>query len=243
MLFPMVYGSKPAIIAPETGVYRLLLELNMNFSEKLRLDYSKELFSEQDLKILYPNMSQSSLHSGISRSLRSKDIIKLKRGHYMFAGGLQQKRISKFVIASHLYNPSYISFESALSYHGLIPEAVYVTTSACKQRKYKKFNSVVGDFSYDFIPCVPFFIGVEAVTINEYHCMLANPIKALFDLIYKQRKHYNSLTQIESNLRIEKDLLLDAAADFTEKEIQLLAESYKKNTVKNLSHLLIKERS
>ena len=57
--------------------------------------------------------------------------------------------------------PSFISFESALSYHGLIPEAVCEVTSSCHLSKKKRFETSIGIFSYTHSPVKPFFLEVE----------------------------------------------------------------------------------
>ena len=87
-------------------------------------------------------MSDVAINSGVARSLKSNDFLRLKRGLFLFSKKLRNGSISKLSIANKLYGPSYVSFESALSYHGLIPEAVYTTTSACFQRKSKILNCV-----------------------------------------------------------------------------------------------------
>lgn len=62
---------------------------------------------------------------------------KFKRGVYSLVDPRNKNLISKFHLANFLHNPSFISFKSALSHHGLIPKAVYETTSACLQEKRK----------------------------------------------------------------------------------------------------------
>lgn len=55
-------------------------------------------------------------------------IIQLKKGYYLLTKH-HHKTISLFELARYLIEPSYISLQSALSYHGMIPEWVYTTTS------------------------------------------------------------------------------------------------------------------
>ena len=50
--------------------------------------------------------------------------LKLKNGLYCLA----DQPPSEMAIANRLYDPSYLSFEFALSYYHLIPEAAYVMT-------------------------------------------------------------------------------------------------------------------
>ena len=52
-------------------------------------------------------------------------------------------------VARVLFSPSYISFETALAYYGLIPERVYAIKSATfKKNKKKKYNNSFGLFLY-----------------------------------------------------------------------------------------------
>ena len=73
-------------------------------------------------------------------------IKKLRRGYYMFADAVLNEE-ALFLIANRLYTPSYVSFESALSYYGLIPEGVYSVTSACG-RKTSRFHAPIAEFVY-----------------------------------------------------------------------------------------------
>ena len=52
-------------------------------------------------------------------------IIRLKRGMYVVSPDANKQLLSIELIANHIYGPSYVSMESALRYHGLIPEQVY----------------------------------------------------------------------------------------------------------------------
>lgn len=67
----------------------------------------------------------------IKRLNQQGKIIRLIKGVYV-----DDKNENPFVLATSVYSPSYISFESALSYHGLIPERVYrVTCATCGRGK------------------------------------------------------------------------------------------------------------
>ena len=209
----------------------------MKFIEKIRQEIKRDLFSQEDLKMLMSDVSDASLHSAITRALKSKEMIKLKRGLYLFEERLRRHSISHFSVANRIYSPSYISFESALSYHGLIPEAVYTTTSACFQRKSKKFHNILGDFTFDYIPVTPFFKGVESLE-EKNGALVANPIRALFDLLYVRRISYRNLSVLEEDLRITRDDLGKKVSCFSFAEIEELAQSYKKKNISDFAQML-----
>lgn len=211
----------------------------MNFAYKLRNEIKADIFSQNDLKAVLVPMSEASIHNGVSRSLKSKDLIQLKRGLYLFSKNLRRGPVSKFLIANKMYGPGYVSFESALSHYGLIPEGVYTTTSACHQRKTKNFVSELGDFSYEYIPCSEFFLAVVHDKVKG-GVLIASPIRALFDLIYLRKKQYESIQQLENDLRINLDLLEQEVNQYSVGEIENLAKQYKKKNIMDFYQLLIK---
>jgi len=54
----------------------------------------------------------------IKRAIASGEVLHLRRGLYCLAPRLQQHRPDPLVLAQRIYGPSYISFETALSFHG-----------------------------------------------------------------------------------------------------------------------------
>lgn len=90
-------------------------------------------------------------------------------------------------LANTICSPSYLSFEFALSYHGLIPEAVYNFTSATFEKKKKKeFKTPFGTFTYRDVPSAVYPYGIECVSENGYTFQIASPEKALCDELYIQ---------------------------------------------------------
>ncbi|MBW1967626.1 MAG: hypothetical protein JRI48_09680 [Deltaproteobacteria bacterium] len=65
----------------------------------------------------------------ITDLLRKGDIIRVKKGLYIFGEGHRKAPYSREVLANLMYGPSYVSLEYALQYYGLIPERVEALTS------------------------------------------------------------------------------------------------------------------
>ena len=138
----------------------------------------------------------------INRAVTNGQLIRIKRGMFCLGKRLAAKSLSFFEIAQFIYGPSYISLESALSHHGLIPEAVYMTTSVSILRN-KLFKNVLGHFSYDRLPTENFFIGVDYIEQGDNQFFLASPWKALLDYIYCRKENWCDFSPIEKSLRIE----------------------------------------
>ncbi len=213
-----------------------------SFIQSLKTKIPKKSFDDRDLRIIFRDITPNALRLAIKRAVDAQHLIQLKKGFYVWSAKDMGQPLSKLIVAGKLCAPSYISFESALSYHGLIPEAVYTTTSAHTQRRTKSFTTPLGDFSYQYIPSRSFPLGVRYETNTENdHFMMATPIKALLDLVFVTRKHYLSLVHLEEDLRIERKDLYEKINDLKKDEIKELAHSYRKKTTEGLGKLLIKE--
>ena len=110
----------------------------------------------------------------------------LKKGLYVYRSPYIKTLISKEIIANNIYGPSYISYEYALSYHGLIPERVSEVTSATTKSA-KKFSNNYGIFSFKHIRTELFALGINIVESKQGNFMIASPEKALCDKIYTDR--------------------------------------------------------
>ena len=119
----------------------------------------------------------------ISNMERAGDLIRLRRGLYVADPSVSNQEISRELVANNLFGPSYVSYQSALSYHGLIPERVNAVTSATIGRA-RSYTNPLGLFEYITVPRAYFHIGIEQVIVeNEYAFLIASPEKALCDLI------------------------------------------------------------
>jgi len=108
-----------------------------------------------------------------------------------------------------LYGPSYVSFESALNYHGWIPEAVYAVTAASAHNA-KEFSTPFGIFTYKRIPFPVLFLGVDRVVSSQGSFLMASPWKALVDYVYAYKKDWRGIEPVMKSLRVERESLENA---------------------------------
>lgn len=134
--------------------------------------------------VLHESMVEySSPKDKISSLTHEGILLRLRRGLYSIPRAITGESLSRELIANHLYGPSYVSFESALSYYGLIPERVYVTKSATLKRK-KAYDTPVGHYQYIHVPEAYYPTGLRLEIIEDaYAYMIASPEKAVCDLI------------------------------------------------------------
>ena len=138
-------------------------------------------------------------------------IIRVKRDLYVVSKKVHNQEISSELVANHLYGPSYISLESALSYYGLIPEGVYSIYSVCI-KLHKRYQTPLGRFEYIKVPEKYFPIGIHQEIINNsYSFLIATPEKALCDkIITSKNLKIQSVTAMRAYL--EEDLRFDMSA-------------------------------
>ena len=164
----------------------------------------------------------------INDLLKKGEIIRVKKGLYVFGPKLAREPYSKEILANLIYGPSYISLEYALSFYGLIPERVKTITSITNKRK-KLFNTPIGIFSYRYINPSIYSYGVTLHKIDKRHSILiATKEKALSDVLYFSEKMKDE-SQIEKYLFENMRLVKNDILKLNLKDIRKLAGLYGRN--------------
>lgn len=133
--------------------------------------------------LLASDVNPASVRRQLSRLTASGRIIQLRRGLYALAPPYRKVRPHPFLVANRLVRGSYVSLQSALAYHGLIPEHVPVVTSVTTSRPGRR-ETPLGHFEYHHIK-PEFFYGYGVIEVEEKQAaFVANPEKALIDLLY-----------------------------------------------------------
>lgn len=135
------------------------------------------LFSPLDLERLL-GVSRVSAQFLVHRYAKRGGLVKLRNALYALA----DQPLSDFAVANRLYEPSYVSFETALAHHHLIPESVYAVTSATP-RPTRTLETMGKAFEYHRIKRST-FTGYEPITLRGETVLLATPEKALVDYLY-----------------------------------------------------------
>ena len=181
----------------------------------------------------------SNVNSKIAYMVNKGELIRLKKGLYALGEDYQTASIDTISLANILYAPSYVSFDYALSYYGLIPERVYEITSATMRMK-KEFDTPLGRFTYKPVPLQAYALGIDWL-YDDIHGgkLIATSEKALCDKIRSDRG-IGRLSQeklrdyLEFDLRIDMDLLYTLDASL----ILAIAMAYRSSNLKNLSKLI-----
>jgi hypothetical protein len=178
----------------------------------------QDVFDYQTLIATLHNYS--SPRDKISRLVHGGDIVRIKKGLYIFGEELRKRPISKMYIANLLHGPSYVSLEYALSHYSLIPERVTEVTSVTPGRS-KRYQTPIGYFSYHHIPLSCFASGMDIYT-DEFgvSCLIAAPEKALADKIHTGPQFR---TRKDLDLYLLEDLRIDPS-DLAQMRLKMVAE-------------------
>lgn len=152
-------------------------QLNWLLVERAIRQHGLTLFSPQDLRHLL-GASEMSVRFLLTRASQRGDVIKLRRELYI----LPDHPASDLEIANRLYQPSYVSFEYALGYYHLIPEAVYEVTSATP-RTSRRFEALGKAFTYHHLKPSA-FTGYCPEKVGGRVVLIAEPEKAVVDSLY-----------------------------------------------------------
>lgn len=183
--------------------------------------------STKQIKLVDPNFSLQQLYlrekkgriQHISKNQRCfPDLLKI-HGHQM-------------CISNTLYEPSYISLESALRYYNLIPEGVFLTT-AVSTKKTQNFSTPAWIFKYQHIAPRLLF-GYQMQVLWKYQELrIASPEKALCDYFYlhPEIKEKADFEAMRINPRVWQEIA-------SEEKLKEYAKYYPKTTQKSISAFL-----
>jgi len=168
----------------------------IEFKEKM---FDLVCFSNDQVYSWQPGFDRNNLSRWIKKGL----LIRLRQGYYTFPE-YKGKPDYPWYFANRIYRPSYISLHSALSFHGIIPESVIQITSVTSL-KTAYFVNLFGEYSYKTIK-KELMYGYVLKTMSDGRTLqIADPEKALFDLLYLYPEY--STTQDMLDLRLDEEYL------------------------------------
>ena len=175
-----------------------------HLAEKALAHATTGIFTFGDVLTWLPKATRASVYAHIQRALKSGDVIQVRRGLYHLSPSVFPSLVSTEVLANLIYGPSYVSLETALAYHGWIPEAIHNCASVTSGRP-KHFDTPHGRFSYLRIKQTPLMAGVLCAQTPSGTFLVATPLKAIADIVAARGLDWTGVQPLVSSLRIETD--------------------------------------
>lgn len=183
---------------------------NMRAIKKIRNSISGEIFNYT--QVIEALREYSKPRDVIGNLLKHGDINRVKKGLYIFDKFWRKDELDPELLANLIYGPSLVSLEYILATSGLIPEDVFTITSITTGRP-RSFDTPVGRFTYQHLNKEMFSYGIELHSTNNGSYLAANPLKALADKIWLD-KRFNPTSPptfadyLFDDLRIDDNVLI-----------------------------------
>ena len=127
-------------------------------------------------QILAGQTSPAHVRRQLDRWVKSERVIRLRRGVYLLSDLYSKTSAHPFAVANALKKASYVSLQSALAHHGMIPEYVPVTTSVTTVRP-EELSTPIGRFQFRHVR-IPLLFGFGEMEIaRDQMALLASPVR------------------------------------------------------------------
>ena len=168
---------------------------------------SGKVLHDSQLAVLLEGSAQRR-YSLVNRALAAGELARLKRGCYVLHPSIAGSKVHGFVVAQHLHPGSFVSFETALAWHGWIPEAVRLVASVVQGRRKAAYSvPLYGEFS--FVPLAQRLgyglVSVRRVELTGGVALVADPLRALLDLVCRRKIPPATLQDFLQGMRLEPE--------------------------------------
>jgi len=163
---------------------------NLGGLTKRLLESGINLVNTNTLKQILGIKNERTFYRIVKDFITNDILINLEKNKY----GVTGKNISSFEIANFLYQPSYISLETALNYWGILSQfPLEITNITAKKSLTKRFDGKVYTYSHLASKYFGMFTKRDKV-------LIALPEKALFDQLYLASKGLKTVNFDEYDL-------------------------------------------
>ena len=157
----------------------------MRAIEHIRQGIEKDVFDYTQLMHVLAEYRKP--RDAVSSLLQKKQIIRVRKGLYVFGALWRRQHISHEMLAGLVFGPSVLSLNYALAWYGLIPEWVDMLTSVTSGRS-RQFKTPLGIFSYTHLSGNRFTYGVALQKSDTGNWLITEPIKALADKVWTDKR-------------------------------------------------------
>lgn len=178
----------------------------MNYFEFKKGIADLPFFETKELRVVFGADFTRGMLVNLKNWVNKGHVSMLRRGLYVMTE--EGENSDPIMFATKMYAPSYISMEKALSFYGIIPEAVFTVTSVTT-RKTKKFKTKFGIFGYQKIKREAYG-GYETRQVGKISFNIALPEKAMVDFLYLNRNILDGSREQFEGYRFNEEFPFDA---------------------------------
>ena len=175
----------------------------------------RTVFSTKDIALMWGEKNQSTARERLRYYVKKGELIRVRRGLYA-----KDKNYNKFELATKIYTPSYISFETVLARSGII----FQFYSQIFIASYVSRNVKVGNQTYTFRRIRDSILtnhtGIEVK--DNYH--MASPERAFLDTVLVKRNYY-----FDNLSPLDWQKVFEIMRDYKNKSLEKAVMIYKKS--------------
>ncbi len=145
------------------------------------------IFTADELIKYFPDSAPKTIQNQIQLWTEKGLLFRLKRGLYKIQFPEGGPDLPDLYIANRLYEPSYVSLETALSFYNLIPGVAAGVTSVTT-RQTKLFRNRFGSFRYSSCKNDA-YCGYRIMAYEGFKIYIAEREKALADFVYFKHRY------------------------------------------------------
>jgi hypothetical protein len=172
-------------------------------------DKANQVLNDRQLARLLKGSDQRR-YGQVNRAIKAGQLIRVKRGIYVLQNSLRKDPVHPFALAQQLIPGSYVTAESALSFHGWIPEAVRnVVSISTKKKSISYQHDILGKYEFRCMTTQEgyFYHSVTRHKLQNQVALIAEPVRALMDLIHLRKIAWQGLDYLIEGLRIDEQEL------------------------------------
>ena len=187
----------------------ILSEKQSEILENLIAKYGQVVTSHQIYQEVGRIFDYQQTKNLVSKLVSNGWLVRIKRELYAISNLSSRGylNLSPYAVASLLLPESYVSFEAALAYHGMFDQLTRKTVSlSLKMHKVVEHSG----FTYTFVKTKPdYFFGWQETTFGSLSARIAEPEKALIDMVNFHKSQYSIDLVIEKLVEYKRDIDLD----------------------------------
>jgi predicted transcriptional regulator of viral defense system len=165
------------------------------------------LFALRDVQTLFPNEKAKTVKNDLVRWVSKGYFSRLRRDLYERREEGSGMKIPDLYVGNRMYEPSYVSLDTALSLYSIIPDVAAAVTSVTT-RPTREFRNDYGVFIYKSCK-EEAFTGYRLTNYEGFKILIADEEKAFVDFIYYRLRSGRSLDWSEE--RFNKQIMAKAS--------------------------------
>jgi predicted transcriptional regulator of viral defense system len=163
------------------------------------------------------------LQRQLSGWVRTGRLVRVRKGLYALARPYRKTEPDPFVVSNQLVTPSYVSLESALHFHEIIPDVVQGVTAVTTSRV-AEYETPFGRYIFHHISQDRFW-GAQLMSVSHgQEALVASPEKALIDLLYltprSDHPAYIEELRLQNGSRIDRNVIGEMVERFGSKKVE-----------------------